>query len=152
AQSLQMGDNPSVTISEDKLVCTLRFADGSFGSIHYLGNGHRSFSKERLEVFCAGRVLQLDNFLQLRGFGWPGFKKMGLWKQDKGHRAEAAAFVNAIKTGGPSPIAFDELVEVTQATFDLVHNAPRGEVTHYDSAPATVMLPSVSTLPLARSA
>ncbi len=152
AQSLQMGENASVSISEDKLVCTLRFADGSFGTIHYLGNGHRSFSKERLEVFCAGRVLQLDNFLQLRGFGWPGFKKMGLWKQDKGHRAECAAFVEAIKTGGPSPIPFSELVEVTQATFDLVANAPTGGVTHYGSTPVTVPMPIVSTLPLARSA
>lgn len=152
AQALQMGENDSISISEDKLVCTLRFADGSFGTIHYLGNGHRSFSKERLEVFCAGRVLQLDNFLQLRGFGWPGFKKMGLWKQDKGHRAECAAFVEAIKTGGPSPIPFSELVEVTQATFDLVANAPNGNVTHYGQSPVTVPLPTVATLPLARSA
>ena len=53
---------------------------GSFGSIHDLGNGHRSLSKERLEAFCGGRVLQLDNFHKLRGFGWPGFSRMRLWR------------------------------------------------------------------------
>jgi hypothetical protein len=60
----------------------LSFADGSWGTIHYLANGHRAFPKERVEVFCAGRVLQLDNFRRLRGFGWQGFKAMNLWRQD----------------------------------------------------------------------
>ena len=62
---------------------SLRFSDGSTGTVHYLSNGHRSFPKERLEVFCGGRVLQLDNFRTLRGFGWPGFKSMNLWKDRK---------------------------------------------------------------------
>src|SRR6266446_310855 len=66
---------------------SLRFSDGSTGTVHYLSNGDRSFPKERLEVFCGGRVLQLDNFRTLRGFGWPGFKAMRLWKQDKGQTA-----------------------------------------------------------------
>jgi hypothetical protein len=40
----------------------LAFADGSLGTIHYFANGSKSFPKERLEIFAAGRVLQLDNF------------------------------------------------------------------------------------------
>ena len=74
----------------------------------------------RLEVFCAGRILQLDNFRSLKGFGWPGFSKMNLWRQDKGNRACAAAFVEAVRQGKPSPISFDELLEVTRVTFDIV--------------------------------
>jgi len=27
------------------------------GTVHYLANGDRGFPKERLEVFCAGKVL-----------------------------------------------------------------------------------------------
>ena len=49
------------------------FADGSIGTVHYFANGHQAFPKERLEVFAGGRVLQLDNFRELRGYGWPGF-------------------------------------------------------------------------------
>jgi hypothetical protein len=90
------------------------------GTVHYLANGHKSFPKERLEVFCAGRILQLNNFRQLRGYGWPGFKKMNLWRQDKGNAACAAAFVNAVREGLPSPIPFDELVEVTRVSFDII--------------------------------
>ncbi len=104
----------------DKVSFTLYFADGSMGTVHYLANGHKSFPKERLEVFCAGRILQLDNFRRLQGYGWPGFGKMNLWRQDKGQAACAAAFVEAIRNGKPSPIPFSELVEVTQASFDIV--------------------------------
>lgn len=104
----------------DQVTVTLRFADGSMGTVHYLSNGHKSFPKERLEVFCAGRILQLDNYRNLYGYGWPGFKRMGLWRQDKGQAACAASFVEAVRSGKPSPIAFEELVEVTRATFDIV--------------------------------
>ena len=107
-------------IRDDKVTCTLSFSDGSFGTIHYLANGHRSFPKERLEVFCGGRILQLDNFRKLTGYGWPNFRRMNLWRQDKGHRPEAVAFCRAIQTGEPSPIPFAELVEVTQLSFVVV--------------------------------
>ncbi len=62
----------------------MKFEDGSMGTVHYFANGPKSFPKERLEVFCNGAVLQLDNFRGLRGYDWPGFSKMNLWKQDKG--------------------------------------------------------------------
>jgi len=98
---------------------SLRFSDGSAGAVHYLSSGHRSFPKERLEVFCGGRVLQLDNFRTLRGFGWPGFKVMRLWRQDKGQRACVEAFVTAVREGKASPIPLDELLEVTRTTFEI---------------------------------
>ena len=104
----------------DKVSFTLCFADGSIGTVHYLSNGHKSFPKERLEVFGGGRILQLDNFRSLRGYGWPGFTKINLWRQDKGQAACAAAFVDAIRLGQPSPIPFEELVEVTRTSFEIV--------------------------------
>ena len=105
------------------MTVTLSCADGSHGTVHYFGNGHRSFPKERLEVFCAGRVLQLDNFKRLTGFGWPGFSRMKLWRQDKGHAAEMRALVEAVREGKFSPTPFDEICEVTAATFEAVRRA-----------------------------
>lgn len=119
-QALMMGKAPGIAVLDDKVTFSLSFADGSFGTVHYLANGHKSFPKERLEVFCAGRILQLDNFRKLTGFGWPGFKKMNLWRQDKGQGACAAAFITAIATGAPSPISFEEVIEVTKISFDIV--------------------------------
>ncbi len=121
-QGTQMGIAPGVTIRADKATITLAFADGSFGTVHYLANGHRSFPKERLEVFCGGSVAQLDNFRSLVGYGWPGFKKMKLRQQDKGNAACAAAFIAAIQKGTAPPISAAEIFEVTAATFDAAES------------------------------
>ena len=77
-----------------------------------------SFPKERLEVFCAGRILQIDAFRELKGWGVPGMKKTRLRSQDKGHEAEIAAFVDAARRGGPPPIPVQELFEVSRATLE----------------------------------
>lgn len=118
-QGRRMGDSAGVTITEDKAAILLGFGDGSFGSIQYLGNGAVSFPKERVEVFAAGRVLQLDNFRKLKGFGWPGFTTMNLWRQDKGQNACARAFVDAISKGFVSPIPADEIFEVARITIEV---------------------------------
>lgn len=113
-----MGRAPGMDVVEDKASITLTFKDGSFGTIHYLANGGKSFSKERIEVFCAGRTLQLDNFRKLAAFNWPGFSKMNLWRQDKGQLQCAAAFINAIQQGGPSPIPVQEIFEVSRVSIE----------------------------------
>ncbi|HWZ61738.1 MAG TPA: bi-domain-containing oxidoreductase [Steroidobacteraceae bacterium] len=111
------------TRHEDDVSITLAFADGSWGAIHYLANGHRSYPKERIEVFCGGRVLQLDNFRRLRGYGWPGFSRMSSWRQDKGQQACVAAFVAAVRNGAPAPIALEELLEVSRVVVALGERA-----------------------------
>lgn len=117
-QARRMGDNDFESITEDKATIILGFADGSFGTIHYFANGAASFPKERVEVFAAGRVLQLDNFRKLTGFGWPGFSKMNLWRQDKGQNACAAAFLQAIEQGSATPIPANEIFEVARVTIE----------------------------------
>lgn len=105
----------------DTASLSLSFADGTIGAIHYFSNGHRSFPKERIEAFAGGRILQLDNFRRLRGFGWPGFSSMGANGQDKGQRACAAAFVAAIQ-GRVKPLPFSELYEVSRCSIALAAN------------------------------
>lgn len=118
-QARRMGDTPAVAITEDKAAITLGFEDGSFGTILYLANGTSSFPKERVEVFAAGRVLQLDNFRKLKGFGWPGFSKLNLWKQNKGQSECAAAFLAAVQNGAVTPITSDEIFEVARVSIEV---------------------------------
>jgi predicted dehydrogenase len=103
----------------DTVTIQLRFADGSIGTVHYFANGSKAFPKERLEVFAAGRVLQLDNFRKLTGFGWPGFTKLSLWRQDKGQKACAKAFVDAVAQGGASPIPLEQVIEVSRISIEI---------------------------------
>jgi len=128
AESAIVGHRVNVMDSKtrDTVSVELSFADGSIGTVHYFANGTKAFPKERIEVFAAGRVLQLDNFRKLTGFGWPGFKKMNLWKQDKGQKACAAAFVNAVSSGSASPIPLNELLEVARVTIDAAEACEGG--------------------------
>lgn len=103
----------------DSATLTLEFLNGSVGTVHYLANGASGFPKERLEVFCAGKMLQLDNFRRLRGWGWPGFGGMRAWRQDKGQAECVRAFVQATRAGPGAdnaawPIPLDEIVEVSR--------------------------------------
>ncbi len=113
-QARRMGDSSGVEITEDKATITLGFADGSVGTIHYFANGSAAYPKERVEAFCAGRNLVLDNFRQLRGYGWPKFKTMRSWTQDKGQASCAAAFLQAVERGTEAPIPSREIFEVAR--------------------------------------
>lgn len=105
--------------NEDTVSIHLEFGDGSIGCINYFSNGSKSFPKERLDVFSSGRVLQLDNFRKLKGWGWSNFKKWNLWKQDKGQKACASTFINAIRNREPSPIPIEEIFEINRISIDL---------------------------------
>ena len=118
---LSAADDDSTTVS-------LRFADGSLGTLNYLARGHRGFPKERMTVFSDGRVLELDNFRVLKGWGWPGFRRMRLWRQDKGHRAEINAFVERVRDGGDPLMDPASLLNVSETAISAIdarrdHNA-----------------------------
>lgn len=109
----------SNSIKYDNVILQLAFEDGSIGTINYFANGNKSFPKEQLTVFVDGRVLMLDNFRKLKGFGWPMFKTMTLLRQDKGHKSCAKAFVEAIEKGLNPPIPVDEIFEVSRVSIEL---------------------------------
>lgn len=117
--AVKMGENDYVQVTEDKAIITLNFEDGSAGSIHYFANGGKSFPKERIEVFCDGGVLQLNNFRSLKGYGWKAFDTMKLWSQDKGQVACAQSFMEAVREGGESPIPQEEIFEVARISVDI---------------------------------
>ena len=106
-------------ILNDKISTTLTFNDGSFGTIHYFANGGKSFPKERIEIFCDNSIMQIDNFKKMKGYNWPGFKKINLWKQDKGHDECVQQFVESINSGETSPIPLEEIFEVSKAAIEI---------------------------------
>jgi predicted dehydrogenase len=112
---------------DDNLFITTHFEDGSVGTVSYMANGDKSFSKERLEVFGGGCVAVLDDFrlLELRRDGRSKTYRSRL-RQDKGHAAEWSAFVNARREGAPAPISFEEIRRSTLATFAAVESLRRG--------------------------
>ena len=106
---------------EDNVSMTFTFPDGSIGVVDYLANGDKSFPKERLEVFCEGTIAVLDDYVSLVTIK-DGKKKVESMAQDKGWKAEMAAFAAAIKSGGDAPIPYEQLIGVTKSTFAAVES------------------------------
>jgi predicted dehydrogenase/threonine dehydrogenase-like Zn-dependent dehydrogenase len=86
----------------------LRFADGSVGSIDYFDVADTALAKEYFEAFGGGRHVVVDDF------------------RDKGQAEEVREFVQAVKSGGPMPIALDEIVESTRATLAVAESMRTG--------------------------
>lgn len=106
--------------TSDTASIQLSFEDGSIGTIHYFANGNKGFPKERLEVFCDGKILEMDNYKNLKGYGWDNFKSMRTWRQDKGHANALKAFVSAAENDkGIAPIPFEEILEVSKISIEL---------------------------------
>ena len=103
----------------DSVTITLSFSCGSIGTIHYFANGHKSVPKERLEIFCSGKIIQLDNFTKMKAYGFPKIKNRRLLKQDKGQMECVKTFLQVAETGGDAPIPFSELYEVHKIAIEL---------------------------------
>ena len=113
--------------ADDVAMIQLGFADGSIASIQYLANGNPGFPKERIEMFFDGKTLRVDNYRSMHAWGISGLNTRWPQSQDKGHAALVAAFLEAVRTGGPSPIPREELLEVTEWSIRAAALAARGE-------------------------
>ena len=113
-------------VGDDGAAALLRFGDGSTGVLEYVTAGDPSLGKEEVEVHWEGESFVLGDFRRLVRHA--GGKKSDLWSgaQDKGHGAEIAAFVRAVREGGVSPVPFDEAVDATDATFAILESIESG--------------------------
>ena len=120
--------------SMDNVVAQLKFPDGAVGTITYTANGDKSASKERLEVFGGGSVAILDDFRRLE-LVRNGRKQVTRtrFEQDKGHKAEMHAFVDAVQGRTPPPIPFEQIVGSMLATLRLQNSCQLGETLPVDA-------------------
>jgi polar amino acid transport system substrate-binding protein len=117
--------NNAEQVDADNINITLKFHDGSLGSISYLANGDKSFEKERIEVFGGGSICVIDDF-RSAVLSQNGKRKRLKSKQDKGHKAEFEQFIHSILNNEPSPIDFKEAVITTLTTFKILESLNTG--------------------------
>jgi predicted dehydrogenase/threonine dehydrogenase-like Zn-dependent dehydrogenase len=118
----------AASATADDVVLSLTFAEGSMGTIVYASGGDRSLPKEYLEVLGGGSAAVLDDFRTLRVHSRGQTHRRGgrLAQQDKGHAAELSAFLEAVRTGKPSPINPEDAAHVTRVTFAAVESIRTG--------------------------
>ncbi|MEV5548332.1 bi-domain-containing oxidoreductase [Streptomyces sp. NPDC052309] len=102
----------------EDLQVVLRYPDGSTATISYVTTGPSGFPKETLDLVADGKALRLDDFVRASVYGRKRWVSSRLPKaRDKGQNAELAAFVKAVRTGGPMPVPLESLVATTAATL-----------------------------------
>ena len=119
--------NNAAAVNEDSVFITLRFSDGSNGSIAYLAEGDASLSKERVEIFGEGKTVVLDDFRRATLHSKGKEEQVTLRSQDKGQSDQVKAVCAMVLGGGLSPITLDELAATTRATFRIRDSLRSGE-------------------------
>lgn len=114
-----LGENPDE--STDNASILLRYENGSNAVINYFANGSKSYDKERVEVFCQERILILENWRKLKGYGVKGFSKMS-GSLDKGQKDEFSILNERIQKGGDALIPIDSIVNTTKASFAAIQS------------------------------
>ena len=106
-------------VDEDNVFITLRFADGSNGSIAYLSEGDKAMPKERVEIFSEGKSFVLDDFRGATAYRSGREESTRPRRQDKGQREETRAVCEMVLQARPAPIALEDLAATTRATFRI---------------------------------
>lgn len=119
-----LGENPAE--NSDNASILVKMENGSTGVVNYFSNGSKSYAKERLEVFSQEKTLIMDNFIKTSGFGTKGFSKLKT-KLDKGHKKQFGAIVSKIKEGDIALIPYEELINVTKASFASIQSLKEGK-------------------------
>jgi polar amino acid transport system substrate-binding protein len=107
-------------VDADSVLITLRFADGSNGSIAYLSEGEKGLAKERVELFGAGKVFVIDDFRRATLYKDGREEQLTLKAQDKGQQAQVRQVCASVLGGGLAPIELDELAVTTRTTFRIL--------------------------------
>lgn len=114
-----LGENPQE--NTDNVSILLKYENGTNAVINYFANGSKSYAKERVEVFSQEKVLVLDNWRRLEGFGVKGFSKM-TGTMDKGHKRQFALLNERLQKGGEALIPFESIVNTTRASFACIES------------------------------
>lgn len=117
----------SVLDLNDTMTINLTYENGSIGTVSYFSNGDKGLPKERVEVYCNGAAAILDDFRVLSLHAHGKRKEKKLLSQDKGQKAEVAAFIRSVLQGGSPPIPFDEIYTTSVVTFKALESVRSGQ-------------------------
>jgi predicted dehydrogenase/threonine dehydrogenase-like Zn-dependent dehydrogenase len=122
-----VGSGNQESVDDESVLINVGFADESKGCIAYLTEGDKTLAKERVEIFCEGKVFVLHDFRSAHLYQNGREEKLKLRSQDKGQAGEVNAVCRMVLEGGPVPISLAELAATTRATFRIMDSLRSGQ-------------------------
>lgn len=97
---------------------TVTFSDSSYATINYFSNGHPSYPKENIQISSGGKMIEINNFLKFKSFGWKSKFLLPTFIQNKGQNELLSAFVKSSISGVPL-MDFENIYEVSKSSIQL---------------------------------
>ncbi|MEK7555449.1 MAG: bi-domain-containing oxidoreductase [Patescibacteria group bacterium] len=113
---------------EENVAINIEYQNNSLGVIFYSALGSFRLPKEYIEIYGGWKAMTIDNFKNAKIIYPNKAKNLSLWHQDKGYTRELEIFIDAIKTGKPSPFSLEEIYDVHLTTFKIVESMKSGKV------------------------
>jgi len=110
--------NKKLISSEDNIVVTVVYKNGSIGHLSYVSIGAESMEKERVEIFCGHSSMVINNFNKLEMYE-TGEKDIKLKKIDKGHLRELEEFAKLINGEKSLILDGEKAFLATEETFEI---------------------------------
>jgi len=109
----------------DNASILLKYENSTNAVINYFANGSKAYAKERIEIFHQERTLIMDNWRNLKGYGFSNFSSARS-TQDKGHQNQFNKLIESIQNGGGQIIPMDEIINTTKASFAAIESLKTG--------------------------
>lgn len=110
-------DSKSKNISSrDNVVATLKYEDGSLCTLTYTSLGNGSYSKEFCQIYCDGKIITIDDYKKLNGYGVK-IADIQSKVSEKGQYEELLEFAKAMENGGNYSIPLWQLQQASEISF-----------------------------------
>jgi predicted dehydrogenase/threonine dehydrogenase-like Zn-dependent dehydrogenase len=105
-------------LRNDNFIATLKYKDGSVCNLLYTAIGSKDVSKEQMDVYVDGKIIQLDDYKKTTVHG-AGVKGLETAIAQKGQFEELQEFGASIKNGDGYPIPLWQMVQATDISFEV---------------------------------
>jgi len=102
--------------AKDNFIATVTYDDGSVANLIYTAVGSKEFPKETMEVFFDGKMITLNDYKSMKGYGVK-LASIETKGSEKGQLEELEAFGKAIKEGREAPISLWQQLQTMQIAF-----------------------------------
>lgn len=116
----RVSPNTDKILPDDNCVVSIKYEDGSLCTLTYTALGNGQYGKEYCEIFCDGKVITIDDYKQINGFG-EKVDEMRSQAPDKGQYEELLNFYESIQNGSKYPISLESMEETSRVSFIAQH-------------------------------
>ena len=109
-------------VGENNMVATLRFADGSIGSLNYSTIGSKKAPGEQVEVFAEGITATVQDFKRFKSVSSLQRRRTTMWPY-KGYEAQLRSFFDCIARGESPTVTVRDGARATLVCLEMLKSA-----------------------------